>query len=211
VAAAAVGVAALCASPVGAHVQVLPGEVAPNDPVLFTVLVPGETDSGTARVELKVPAGVYPFSYEETPGWTRRVLTRPDGLVDRIVWSGRARPDGLVRFSFLAGTPEREGEVAWKAIQTYADGEEVAWIGSADSETPAAVTTVSGDAPRQNAGGEGGQAATPTTPAGDGDRVSGDAGESAWTTVMAGLALILGAAALALVMLSRRGRARRSG
>jgi uncharacterized protein YcnI len=206
----AAGVAALWASPAGAHIQVLPGEVAPNDPVLFTVLVPGETESGTTKVELKVPPGVYPYSFEETPGWTRRVLTRSNGLVDRIVWSGRARPDGLVRFNFLAGTPGREGEVSWKAIQTYADGDEVAWIGAAGSETPAAVTTVSEDVPRQNAGGEGSQAANPTVTADAGDQGASEDGESIWTTVMAGLALILSAAALAMVLLSRRGRVGRA-
>ena len=134
--------------------------MAPSDPVLFTVLVPGETEFGTVKVELKVPPGVFPFSYEDRPGWKRQLVSKPNGLPDRIVWTGKAAPDGLVRFNFLAGTPGEPTEISWKAIQTYADGEEVAWIGPPESEEPAAVTVVSADAPRQNAGGEGAQAAS---------------------------------------------------
>ena len=65
-----------------------------------------------------------------------------------------------MRFAFLASTPEREGEIAWKAVQRYDDDTEVAWIDPPGSETPAPVTRISASAPRQNAGGEGAEAAT---------------------------------------------------
>jgi uncharacterized protein YcnI len=166
--------AVVMASSAGAHVQVTPGLVAPADPVLFTVLVPGETESGTAKVELKIPPGVFPFSYEDVPGWQRKVVEKPNGLPDRIVWTGRAAPDGLLRFNFLAGTPAKSTEISWKAIQTYADGKEVAWIGPPESEEPAAVTVVSADAPRQNAGGEGGRPGQGVPAAGVGAEESAD-------------------------------------
>ena len=146
------------AVPAAGHVQVTPSVIAPADPVLFTVLVPGETEFGTVKVELKIPPDIFPFSYEDIPGWNRKVVSKANGMPDRIVWTGEAAPDGLVRFNFLAGTPERATEITWKAIQTYSDGKEVAWIGPPNSEEPAAVTVVSTDALRQNAGGEGGQA-----------------------------------------------------
>lgn len=142
------------ATPAGAHIQVQPTEVAPADPVLFTILVPGEAEAGTTKVKLKIPPGVYPFSFEPTPGWKRTLLRKPNGLTEQIIWTGKAAPDGLVRFAFLAGTPERPGEITWPAIQTYGNGQESRWLGPPDSEHPAPVTVVSESVPRQNAGGE---------------------------------------------------------
>jgi len=145
---------ALAAAPAAAHIQVRPARVAPGDPVLWTVLVPSEEETGTSEVELAVPKDVLPFSYEHAPGWTRRLRMNADGSVRSIVWRGRTSTDGLATFRFLAATPEREGTIAWKAIQTYRDGTVVRWIGSAASEYPASITAVSPSVPRENAGGE---------------------------------------------------------
>ena len=148
------------ASTAFAHVQVLPATAAPGDAVEFTVLVPGERDpSYTTRVDLKIPAGVLPFSYADTPGWKRQLILGSNKAVSEIVWTGRAAPDGYVKFSFLAATPERTGTIAWKALQTYDDGTVVRWIGAPDSEEPAATTTITTAAAAQGAGGEVGSAA----------------------------------------------------
>lgn len=156
---AAVAVLTVGVGEVSAHIQVTPAVVAPSDPVLFTVLVPGERDTGTVKVDLRLPPGLMPFSFEDVPGWKRRVVRADDGAAERIVWTGRAAPDGLVRFAFLAGTPEQPTTLEWKALQTYAGGYVARWIGAPDADYPAAVTEVRADAPRQNAGGEGGGAA----------------------------------------------------
>jgi uncharacterized protein YcnI len=138
-----------------AHVQVLPTVVAPLDAVKFSVIVPGESESQTVKVELQLPPDLLPFSWEVTPGWTREIVPGDDPLsLGTVVWTGRLPVDGFVEFSFLAGTPEQPGELSWRAIQTYADGSAVRWVGPPGSEEPAAVTVVSEDAPRQNAGGE---------------------------------------------------------
>jgi hypothetical protein len=202
VALAALFIWMLAPSFASAHVQVTPSVVAPNDPVLFTVLVPGELDTGTVEVDLKVPKGVFPFSYEATPGWKRRLVLTPAGLTDRIVWTGRAEPDGLVRFSFLAGSPSRQGPIFWKVIQRYGGGEEAAWIGPPGSEFPASETLVSADAPRANAGGEGREAARPSAP---GDLSSGSGLTDDWIGRGLGiLAILLGGTALFFIV--RRGR-----
>ena len=150
--------AAAAAVPAAAHVQVRPAEAAPGDPVLWTVLVPNERDVATTRVELAIPEGVLPFSYEPLPGWTRRVTKNPDQSTRSVVWTGRLQPEEVLSTRFLATTPEAEGPISWKAIQTYADGQKVRWIGGPDTEEPASVTQVSASAPRENAGGEGGAA-----------------------------------------------------
>ncbi len=199
---AAAALLATAAAPAAAHIQVRPAQAAPGDPVLWTVLIPSEDETGTRQVELAVPKDVLPFSYEEQPGWTRTVRPNPDGSVRSIVWRGRTPGDGLATFRFLASTPEREGAIAWKAIQTYRDGEVVRWIGSGASDTPASVTTISRSAPRENAGGESGGATAP--PASDASAAAGDndgAGPD-WLARGLGLAALL--AALGAVALRRR-------
>jgi len=195
----AAGAAALAVAPAAAHMQVRPAHAAPGDPVLWTVLVPSEEESGTRQVELAVPRGVLPFSYEQEPGWTRRLRKNTDGSVRAIVWRGRASADGLATFRFLASTPERAGAIAWKALQTYRDGSIVRWIGSAGSDYPASVTTVSTSVPRENAGGEGG---TGVAPALD-DRPT-DAARPDWVARALALAALLAAAVAVRIRLGLR-------
>jgi uncharacterized protein YcnI len=211
-----IGVAAAslaAATPALAHVQVNPTLAAPGDPVMWEVLVPGETDARTVKVELQVPDGVLPFSYEETPGWERKLTLADDQSVDVITWTGRVPADGFVRFSFLAATPEQEGTIEWKAIQTYDDGTEAAWIEGPNSESPAPVTEISASAPRQNAGGEGEgsaeespPAATPaaaTTEAASDDDGGASTGLVIAALVVGALGLVSGVTALLAI---RRGR-----
>jgi uncharacterized protein YcnI len=206
---AAVALCAAAAAPAAAHVQVTPVEAAPGDPVTFELLVPGETDAHTTEVALQVPEGVLPFSYADVPGWRRTLERGPDGSVRVIRWRGRLATDGFARFAFLAATPEREGDLTWKAVQRYDDGEEAAWIGAPDSDNPAPVTRVSASAQRRNAGGEGDEAAgaggeraaAVATPApADSSGASGTL-----AIVLGGAGLAFGAAALAVALRGRRG------
>lgn len=197
---AVVGVA-LAAAPAGAHVQVRPAEAAPGDPVLWTVLVPNERDVATTRVELAMPAGVLPFAYEPLPGWTRRVTKNPDQSTRSVVWTGRLEPEEVLATQFLATTPDAEGPVSWKAVQTYADGQKVRWIGGPDTEEPAAVTEITASAPRENAGGEAAAAETTPADAASPDREGGD-GLAIAALAVGLLALIVSGAAL----LKARGR-----
>jgi uncharacterized protein YcnI len=152
----AVGLLAGTVATATAHIQVSPPLAAPNDAVKFTVLVPGErAPHRTEEVVLKVPSGVLPYSFGDTPGWRRTMQTAKNGAVETITWKGETAPDGFVEFSFLAATPPKPGTIAWKALQIYDDGKVVRWIGGPGSEEPAPVTEISADAPLRNAGGEG--------------------------------------------------------
>lgn len=154
------------AATASAHIQVNPTLAAPEDAVKFTVLVPGErAPKWTKEVILKVPAGVLPYSFEATPGWSRQIAEAKNGAIDRVIWKGRLAPDGFVEFSFLAATPPQPGKLAWKALQVYNDGQVVRWIGAPNSEDPAPVTVISADAPLQNAGGEGTSGSSTAAPA----------------------------------------------
>jgi uncharacterized protein YcnI len=185
-----------------AHVQVRPALAAPGDPVLFEVIVPNERDSHTVEVTLQVPKDVIPFSFAEPEGWTRENKQGADGSLETITWKGELAEDGFARFSFLASTPEQEGEIAWKAIQTYDDASVSRWIGAPDSDNPAAVTTISKDAPRENAGGESGEAedGAAATPAASATAAAEDAEPAAATVEESNstLPIILSVVALAL-------------
>jgi uncharacterized protein YcnI len=198
------------AATASAHIQVAPTLAAPEDAVRFDVLVPGErSPQWTKRVVLKVPAGVLPYSYEATPGWSRRLVEAADGSVDRIVWSGRMAADGFVEFSFLAATPPRPGVLEWKALQVYSDGEVVRWIGSPSSEEPAPRTAIEADAPLRNAGGEGASGSDAETAAQEAAVAAADGAEAEDGTdwVARGLALaavLVAFAGLALVFSGRK-------
>lgn len=197
---AAAAATALVAMPAEAHVQVRPAEAAPGDPVLWNVIVPNERDEVTTRVEIAIPEGVLPFAYEPLPGWTRRVTKNPDQSTRSVAWTGRLQPEEVLTTQFLATTPETEGPISWRAIQTYADGEKVRWIGGPDTEEPAAVTEISASAPRQNAGGEGGAQAAEDEASAEGAPVAaadgGGDGLAIAALVVGGLGLIAGVSAL---------------
>ncbi|UUY06112.1 DUF1775 domain-containing protein [Svornostia abyssi] len=203
-AATAAGVA-LAAAPAAAHVQVRPAEAAPGDPVLWTVLVPNEQDVATTRVELAIPDGVLPFAYEPLPGWTRRVTKNPDQSTRSVVWTGRLEPEEVLSTQFLATTPDAEGSISWKAIQTYADGKKVRWIGGPDTEEPAAVTQITASAPRENAGGE--AAAAEATPAGAAEQEQEQEDEGGDGLAIAALAVgLLALVVSGVALLRARGR-----
>jgi uncharacterized protein YcnI len=189
-----------------AHIQVTPPAVAPGDAAKFTVLVPGERDSETEKVELQMPRGLLPFSYADPAGWKRSLAKAPDGSVERVVWTGSAPSDGFTEFAFLAGTPDKAGELRFKALQTYADGTVVRWIGAPDSDNPAAVVKVDAGASKQNAGGESGSdAAAPATDAATVAAAPAGGGSSNTLPIILGTAgLALGLIAL-IVALRRKG------
>jgi uncharacterized protein YcnI len=196
-------VAAALTGAAAAHVQVLPATVAPGDPTLFTVLVPNERDDQTVQVDLQVPPGVLPFGFEATPGWERSETTKPDGSLDVVTWRGSLPAGEFVRFSFLASPPGEEGTIQWPAVQTYADGTKVRWIGDEGSEEPAAVTVVSAGAASQNAGGEGGGAATgPATTTGSAEAAPSEATAESGSSTLELVAVALGGAALVAALVA---------
>jgi uncharacterized protein YcnI len=189
-----------------AHIQVSPAVVAPGDAAKFTVLVPGERDSETVKVELRMPKALLPFSYEDPAGWKRSLVKAGDGSVERVVWTGRTPSDGFTEFAFLAGTPDKAGELEFKALQTYADGTVVRWIGAPGSGNPAAAVQVDAGAAKQNAGGESGSDATSAAApvANSAATAAADDGSDTLPIVLGAAGLALGLVAL-IVALRRKG------
>jgi uncharacterized protein YcnI len=82
----AAGALAALPAAASAHVLVRPSAAAPLDPVLWTVLVPNEREEKTVEIELQVPEGVIPFSFNDVPGWERTLQLNPDQSIGSIVW-----------------------------------------------------------------------------------------------------------------------------
>jgi uncharacterized protein YcnI len=206
---AAVALGALVAPGAAAHVTVQPAASRPAELQRYRVIVPNERESGsTTGVDLRMPKGITFALVEAAPGWTTKVV-RSGGEISELRWSGGdVRPDGYAALYFIARNPVRVGPIAWKALQRYSDGSVVRWIGSADSDTPAPVTTLGEDAlpvDVVSTHGESEPAATSAgaSPAPVKEAAASGGGRDGLTLAIA--AALLGAAALGLTL--RRGRA----
>jgi len=146
-----VGVVGVCAGVASAHVTTDP-ESAPKGAgdQTITFRVPNEIDgANTIKVRIQMPtdhpiAAVDPATM---PGWTATVqmthLATPiqtdDGpksdVPSEVDWTGGTIPPGeFGQFTVLAmGLPSDTDSLTFKTIQTYDNGQEVAWI---ETETP---------------------------------------------------------------------------
>ena len=76
----ATGLIALAAAPVAmAHVEVLPSSAVKGQSTEFTVRVPAEGGLTTTQVRVTFPTEVSVYAVADAPGWTSRILKRPDG------------------------------------------------------------------------------------------------------------------------------------
>mgnify|MGYP001215868391 CR=1 FL=1 len=205
-----------------AHVALQPATAPAGAFVVETVRVPNEKDdASTVKVQLKLPRGFTSVSYAPVPGWTAKVRTAaidppiqtPDGPittgVDTITWTatdGGIRPGQFQDFPISLLMPEDEGAtLAFKALQTYSDGDVVRWIGPADADEPAATITLT--APVAAGGGHGAAAVITESAATGGHGGAGDDhdGHLALAGLVAGLlGLLAGMWALITVRRQRR-------
>jgi periplasmic copper chaperone A len=189
----AAGAVVLLASPASAHVTVSSPSAEPGGFATLTFSVPNERDDASTtsvRVTMPEDAPLAFVSVEPVPGWTvdvqREALDEPvtvEGTelteaVSTITWSGGSIAAGqFQRFVVSAGPlPEDATELVFPAVQTYSDGEEVAWIeetpaGGEEPERPAPVLELTA------ASADGADDATETTAPATGD--TGDSGASA--------------------------------
>jgi uncharacterized protein YcnI len=138
-----------------AHVTVQPSEAPAGSFFAFVVRVPNEReDAATTEVTVRFPEVFASVSFQPKPGWQREVsikkLKAPitigdaevDELVGSVTWTGgEIQPGEFDEFGFSVRVPDEPGEIEFKAIQTYSNGEVVEWTGPADAEEPAARVT----------------------------------------------------------------------
>lgn len=120
--------------PVMAHVTVKPGEVGVGQRLNFVVSVPTEEVDPTVKVRLVIPEGVTSVRPNTKTGWEIQLVKTGEGETERvseIIWSGGKIPaEQRDEFIFSAIAPTETTTMVWKAYQTYADGDVVAWENS---------------------------------------------------------------------------------
>jgi len=217
----AVAVAAL-AGTAFAHITVTPGSATQGSATELTFRVPDEeAKAATVEVQVKIPTSppIAQLLVKPVPGWQIAVqtvtLAKPlvtdDGsfstAVSEVTWSGgKILPGQYQDFSVSADPlPTGVGQLAFKAIQTYSNGDVVRWIdvqqpGQPEPDHPAPVLTLT----RAGAAGDtsGGQA-----PAGAGSGTSATAIALGGAGLAAGL---IGLVAGLIAWLRTRPDARRS-
>ncbi|WP_332310183.1 YcnI family copper-binding membrane protein [Paenibacillus sp. D9] len=203
----------LMSSIASAHVTVWPKATTQGSYEVFTVRVPSEkADVTTTAVKVRVPDGVEVSRTQPLPGWKTTLETTADGKIESITWTAD-EGKGLTQQEFnefkVSGKVAADAkELNWKAYQTYSDSSVVEWVGAADAEYPASVTTVAAGTGEGDGHGHG--AAAGTDPAAspapaDADHAAAPAEkESSLPLYLSIAALVLGAAAV-IAAFARRG------
>ncbi len=159
---AVIGAVVSIASPASAHVEVDPGSAPRGATQVFSFRVPNEEPSATVvKLDVQFPVG-HPFAnvlVQQKPGWTfatqTQTLSKPiktdDGTfttaITEVTWTatgGGISPGAFDLFPVFAGLPSNTGQLTFKAIQTYSNGDVVSWIetpvkGAPEPEHPAPV------------------------------------------------------------------------
>lgn len=164
----------LLAGPAFAHVTVNPDSAPKGGYSTVDVKVPNEQDdASTVKIEVNLPKDhpLSSVSAQPVPGWdveiTKSHLDKPitvhgqqvDEAVTKITWSGgKIGPGQFQQFPLSLGPlPKDTDQLAFKALQTYSNGDVVRWIevpqeGQPEPEHPAPVLhlTAAGDEGHQH-------------------------------------------------------------
>ena len=152
------------AGPAFAHVTITPGSAPQGSTAELTFKVPNEeSTAATVELQVQVPTAhpIAQFLVKPVPGWTVTVqtvtLAKPvvtdDGsfstAVSKVTWAGgKIMPGQYQDFSVSADPlPSGTGQLVFKAVQTYSNGDVVRWIdltqaGQPDPDHPAPVLTL---------------------------------------------------------------------
>ncbi len=204
--------AVLAAAPAAAHVHVTADGATPGDDAVLTFEVPNESDKGALTTELSVVLpNLTEVSSEQEPGWTAR-LDRDvaAGTVKSITWTAAPGagipPDQFALFRVAVQLPKTDS-VSFPATQTYADGTVVRWDeptppGGAEPEHPAPTLALTGQP--EAADHHGAAGAAPSVTADAAPSAAAQAAPDDTARWLAGGALVLAAAGVALALLMRR-------
>jgi uncharacterized protein YcnI len=224
---AAAAAVLLLAVPALAHITITPDSVPAGTAAVLTFHVPNEeAKADTTRVDVQIPT-THPIAQllvKPVPGWKISVktvaLAKPvvtdDGqftqAVSEVIWSGGQIVPGQFQDFTVSADPLPQGvsQVAFKAIQTYSNGDIVRWIDLAqpgqpepDHPAPVLALTTGAASGSASASGTGTGTVKTTTATAAGSVTDGTARALAIAGLLVGL--LAGLLALAVA-----GRARRS-
>jgi uncharacterized protein YcnI len=160
----AVAAVLLPALPALAHITTTPSSALAGSTVVLTFHVPNEeANADTVKLDMRIPTDhpIAQLLVKPVPGWNIAVrtvtLAKPvvtdDGkftqAVSEVIWSGgRILPGQFQDFTVSADPlPTGVSQLAFKAIQTYSNGDVVRWIdlpqpGQPAPDHPAAILTL---------------------------------------------------------------------
>ncbi len=163
----AAGFTLVMAAVASAHAVVFPKQATANSYEKFALRVPAEKDVPTVKVRVEIPEGFAISRVQPLPGWKYEFERAADGTVKAIVWSGgEIGATEFQEFVFQGKTPKDPGKFAFRAWQTYKNGEVAEWTGPSDAKTPASVVEIVPGAAQTDAHGAQQPAApAPATPA----------------------------------------------
>ena len=223
---AMVGAGLWFAGPASAHVTVSAQEAAPGaSDVVITFRVPTEKDTASTTglaVQLPTDTPIASVLVAPHPGWTDTVQTvtlktpihTDDGDISQAVsvvnWKAGSpaagiKPGQFDQFVIIAGLLPKVNSLTFKAVQTYSDGSQVAWIetpapgSSAEPEHPAPVLSLTAGSATTSGSAAPSVAATPAASAHGASK-----GAAATGIVLGAAGVLLGAAALAVALMRRR-------
>jgi len=134
-----------------AHVTVVAPGAEQGGYAVLTFRVPTESETaGTTALTVELP-GLRSARTEPMPGWTATVEKDPESqLATSVTWTAdpgvQVGPGQFQQFLLSAGPLPEEDEVAFPAVQTYSDGQVVAWDdvaeGDEEPELPAPTLTL---------------------------------------------------------------------
>ena len=124
-----------------AHVTLQPATAPADGYVVQAVRVPNERDdAATTKVVVQMPPGIDYAAYQPVAGWKAKVDSTGDA-VSKVTFTATGKgiaPGSFQDFPLQVHVPDKAGTtLTFKALQTYAGGEVVRWIGAPDSDNPA--------------------------------------------------------------------------
>jgi uncharacterized protein YcnI len=214
--------AILLAGVASAHVEVKPESVPGGDFSQVAFTVPNEeSDASTVKLVVVLPTDQPLASVQTTPvpGWEvstqQRTLAEPidffgskvSDVVSQVSWKatgGGIAPGQFQNFPLSLGVLPDSGELVFKAVQTYSNGDVVTWnetsVGDVEAEHPAPTLELT--APEGHSNGEGADGAGDSHQAALDPQASGDSSDGSGSAVplalsIAALVASIGALAIA--------------
>lgn len=135
-------IAVTLASAGSGHVTASPQQSVAGAREKYELRVPNERKSATITLEVHFPSGLRVTAVEQKPGWQAEALRDAAGNLAGVRWIGNLPPEQFTEFGLLAVNPHGGGEIAFTAIQAFADGSKIEWSGAAGSKAPAARVTI---------------------------------------------------------------------
>lgn len=129
------------ATTASAHISVSPEQAVLRESTEFTITVPAEGGLTTNAVRVFFPSQVSVYAVADAPGWTTRVLKKPDGRLRGAEWTGGLIPPNQYATFTVLGTPFEEGTSVWRSEQGLTTGKTKKWTGAPETGDEAAPET----------------------------------------------------------------------